>query len=107
MIPVLFSGSLALRKPRDLTPWCNGNTSDFGSDIPGSSPGGVVAESLDSTQWVAIASQPFVFCSATGRLPLLIPPPSGSQHAPASHSFILMVPSGHMDRGPDPPLRHE
>ena len=23
-----------------FAPWCNGNTPDFGSDIPGSSPGG-------------------------------------------------------------------
>ena len=23
-----------------IGPWCNGNTSDFGSEIPGSNPGG-------------------------------------------------------------------
>lgn len=26
-----------------LEPWCNGNTSDFGSEIPGSTPGGSTA----------------------------------------------------------------
>lgn len=44
------------------TPWCNGNTSGFGPEIPGSNPGGV-AFSTASSRRLAVGSIDYCICS--------------------------------------------
>lgn len=36
-----------------LDPWCNGNTADFGSVIPGSNPGGSTIDA-DSQKFIGV-----------------------------------------------------